>query len=488
MNRNLTHLIFLVSVLAMAGAAGAAQGLFGQYYLSSGEGPPVNPWQSLVLERLDPTVNFNWGGSSPDPSIRTNDFAVRWTGKVEARTSETYTFHTQTDDGVRLWVNGQLVIDNWTDHGNTHDNGDIVFTKGQRYPIRLEYYENGGDARCELSWSTPTIARETIPRQYLWVDRPVPYNPDPSNGSILRETWVTLRWTPGDYAASHSIFVGENRDDVEAGTGNTFRGNQVERAYALGFPGFPYPDGLVSGTTYYWRIEDVQADGVTTHSGPVWSFSIAPKTAYSPNPADGAQFVDPNVVLSWEPGLGAILHTVYFGKDYDTVSSAVGGIPQGARTYTPGTLELGKVFYWRVDEFYGFQTVKGNVWCFTTPGAIGNPRPANGAVDVRQNQILKWLPADSAASHRVYFGTNKDAVRSAGAGSPEYKGTKNRGSESYDPGKLDWAALYFWRVDEVDNLGNPLKGPLWSFTTADFLVVDDFEDYTDNDAANEAIW
>ncbi len=488
MSRNSICLVSLVSVLVVASVAGAAQGLFGQYYLSSGEGPPVNPWQTLVLERLDPTVNFNWGTYSPDPSIRTNDFAVRWTGQVEAPTSETYTFHTQTDDGVRLWVNGQMIIDNWTNGSNTYDSVAIALTKGQRYPIRLEYYEDGGDARCELSWSTPTIARETIPSRYLWVDRPVPYNPDPPDGSILRETWVTLGWMPGDYAASHSVYVGESRDDVETGTGDTFRANQVETSYALGFPGFPYPDGLVSGATYYWRIEDVEADGTTAHSGPVWSFSIAPKTAYSPYPADGTQFVDPNVVLSWEPGFGAILHTVYFGKDYDVVKNAAGGIPQGARTYTPGKLELGKVFYWRVDEFYGFETVKGDVWSFTTPGAVGNPRPANHAVDVRQNQILKWLPADVAASHQVYFGTDKDAVRSAGAGSPEYKGSKNLGSESYDPGMLEWDAAYYWRVDEIDNLGNPAKGPLWSFTTADFLVVDDFEDYTDNDAANEAIW
>lgn len=489
MGRKLTYLILFAVVLGAAGPARGAEGLLGQYYKLSGS-PPTEPWGTPVMERLDPTVNFNWAGNAPDPLVGADNFAVRWTGQIEVPTSGIYTFYTQTDDGVRLWVNNELIIDNWTDHSNTQNNGQIDLKAGQGYPIKLEYYENGGDARCELSWMGPGIPRSVIPSQYLWVGgaRPGPRYPNPADGAILRDTWVTLSWTPGDNAASHSVFVGENRGDVEAGIGDTFRGNQVATTFALGFPGFPYPDGLVSGTTYYWRIEDVQADGVTTHSGPVWSFSIAPKTAYSPSPADGAQFVDPNVVLSWEPGFGAILHTVYFGEDYDGVNTAVGGVPQGARTYKPGTLQSGKVFYWRVDEFYGFETVKGEVWCFTTPGAIGSPRPANGAVDVRQNQILKWLAADHAASHRVYFGTDKDAVRSAGTGSPEYKGSKNLGSESYDPGKLQWAAAYYWRVDEIDNLGNPSKGPLWSFTTADFLVVDDFEDYTDNDAANEAIW
>ena len=489
MSRNLMCLVWLALLLGVVGAAGGAEGLLGQYHKWSGS-PPAEPWGTPVMERLDPTVNFNWAGNEPDPSVGADNFAVRWTGEVEVPAPGRYTFHTQTDDGVRLWVNNTQIINNWTDHGNAHDSGDIDLKTGQRYPIKLEYYENGGDARCELSWSGPTLVREAIPSRYLWVGgaRPNPRYPNPADGAILRDTWVTLSWTSGDNAASHSIFVGESRNDVGAGIGDTFRGSQNATTFALGFPGFPYPDGLVSGTTYYWRIEEIQADGVTTHSGPVWSFSIAPKTAYSPNPIEGAEFVDPNIVLSWEPGFGALLHTVYFGKDYDAVNSAVGGIPQGARTYKPGTLELGKVFYWRIDEFYGFQTVKGDVWCFTTPGAVGKARPVNGAVDVRQNQILRWSPADQAASHRVYFGKDKDAVRNAGMSSPEYKGSKNRGSESYDPGKLDWDALYYWRVDEIDSLGNPAKGPLWSFTTADFLVVDDFEDYTDNDAANEAIW
>jgi hypothetical protein len=489
MSRNLICLVSLAFVLGAVGTASGAEGLLGQYYKWTGS-PPTEPWGTPVMERLDPTVNFNWGANAPDPSVGADNFAVRWTGEVVIPTSGTYTFHTQTDDGVRLWVNNVLIIDNWTDHSSTHDSGIIELTGGHRYPIKLEYYENTGDAVCQLSWSGPGIPQSPIPSQNLWVggDRPAPYSPSPADGAILRETWVTLTWAPGDYAASHSVYVGENRDDVEAGTGDTFRASQVETSFGLGFPGFPYPDGLVSGTTYYWRIEEVEADGTTTHSGPVWSFSIAPKTAYNPSPLDGAQFVDPNVVLSWEPGFGAILHTVYFGTDYDAVNNAVGSIPQGARTYKPGTLGLGKVFYWRVDEFYGFQTVKGDVWSFTTPGAVGNPRPANHAVDVRQNQILRWSPAGSAASHKVYFGKDKDAVRSAGAGSPEYKGTKNLGSESYDPGMLDWDTPYYWRIDEVDNLGNASKGPLWSFTTADFLVVDDFEDYTDNDAANEAIW
>jgi hypothetical protein len=98
-------------------------------------------------------------------------------------------------------------------------------------------------------------------------------------------------------------------------------------------------------------------------------------------------------------------------------------------------------------------------------------------VDVTQVLNLTWTASDNAASHQVYFGMDKDAVRSADTGSPEYKGSKDLGSESHDPGKLEWDTTYFWRVDEVEADGTTKMGMVWNFTTASFLVVDDFESY-----------
>jgi hypothetical protein len=482
MFRKLIYLIPFVLTVAMVGLADGAEGLFGEYY----HGSAGDPWQDLRLERIDPTVDFNWGTSSPDPSVNSNNFTVRWTGMLTAPNSATYTFYTQSDDGIRLWVGGQQIINNWTDHSNTLDTGDIALVAGQQYEIILEYYEAGGDAVCELSWSTPSMERAAIPSQYLSVERPFPRNPVPADGAILRDTWVSISWTPGDYAASHDVYLGENYDDVVAGAGDAFRGNQVETSFAIGFPGFPYPEGVVPGTTYYWRIVDVESDGVTKHEGQVWSFSIAPQNAFGPEPADGSESVDPNTALSWQPGFGAILHYIYFGDDYDNVNDAVGGMPWGASTYSPGTLDLGKVYYWRVDAFHGVETFKGDVWSFSTPGAVGSPLPANGAVDVSQVQILKWIASDNAASHQVYFGTDKDAVRSADTGSPEYKGSKNLDDESYDPGKLEWDTNYYWRVDEVEAGGTTTRGMVWSFKTANFLVVDDMESYNDLEPADPA--
>ena len=319
---------------------------------------------------------------------------------------------------------------------------------------------------------------------------PYASSPGPADGALHEDTWVTLSWRAGDFAVSHDVYLGESFDDVDAGTGDTFRGNQGSTFYVAGFPGFAYPEGLVPGTTYYWRIDEVnEADPNSPWKGSVWSFSIPPKTAYNPSPADGAEFVDPNVTtLSWTPGFGAKLHTVYFGDDFDTVNDAVGGAPGGLTIYNPGPLELEKIYYWRVDEFDALATYKGDVWSFTTPGAVGNPQPSYGATDVGMNATLSWTASDSAASHQLYFGTDKAAVRNADTGAPEYKGSIALGAETYDPGLLDADTAYYWRVDEVDGQGNTAKGPLWIFTTGAFLLVDDFEGYTDDDVAGEAIW
>jgi hypothetical protein len=306
------------------------------------------------------------------------------------------------------------------------------------------------------------------------------YGPDPANGSVYEDTWATVSWSPADNAVSHDVYLGEDYDEVNNGTGDTFRGNQGETFYIVGFIGYPYPDGLVPGTTYYWRIDEVEADG-TVNRGDVWSFTVPPKTAFNPNPADGAESVDPDAELSWTPGFGALFHSVYFGDDFDTVSAAAGGDQQSATTFAPGPLGGEKVYYWRVDEIDDASvTHKGDVWAFSTPGAVGNPSPANGATGVQMNATLGWTPADSATSSDVYFGTDKDAVRSATTASPEYLGNKPVGSESHDPGKLAWKSTYYWRVDAVyADPANNVKGIVWSFETADFITVDDFEAYND---------
>ncbi|HOY21913.1 MAG TPA: PA14 domain-containing protein, partial [Cellvibrio sp.] len=108
--------------------------------------------------RIDSSVNFDWGtGSAGVSGIGADSFSVRWNGSLRAPTTGAYQFQTESDDGVRLWVNNVLVIDNWGDHAVTTNNSSSVnLVAGQSYPVRLEFYENGGSAVMKLNWSQPT--------------------------------------------------------------------------------------------------------------------------------------------------------------------------------------------------------------------------------------------------------------------------------------------------------------------------------------------
>jgi len=314
---------------------------------------------------------------------------------------------------------------------------------------------------------------------------PLARTPDPKDGAVVEATWANLSWKAGDFALSHDLYFGTAFDDVNDGAEGTFTGNLGVTFQVVGFPGFSAPDGLEPGTTYYWRVDEVNdANVASPWRGDVWSFSIPPKTAYAPVPADGAESVALDAELNWAGGFGAKLHTVYFSDNFDDVNAATGGALQGDPFFTPPSpLELAKTYYWRVDEFDPPNTFKGAVWSFRTEGTAADPIPAKGAVDVSPTPVLKWTAGSLAASHEVYFGANADVVKNAAKTSPEYKATNALGEESYNAGRLELETTYYWRIDEVNDAhaGSPWIGNLWSFTTGDFLVVDDFESYDDVD-------
>ena len=391
----------------------------------------------------------------------------------------TFTFDGATRE-LKGYLNGELKVSKICEEGrsiypNTND-------------LRMGHVGTGEPFAGMLDevavWNHVLIEDEilAVMQGHMGGANPNASRPKPADGAMLSDTWVNLSWSPGAYAVSHDVYMGENFDNVNAGAEGTFIGNQTATFFVAGFPGFAYPDGLVPGTTYYWRIDEVNdTEPNSPWKGDVWSFSIPPKTAYYPDPADTAESVELDADLNWTTGFGAKLHTVYFGDNFDDVSNAAGGLSQGAATYSPGPLELAKTYYWRVDEFDVVETHKGDVWSFTTEGAVGSPNPAKGAVDVTQTPVLTWTPGVYADSHKVYLGTDKDAVKNADTSSPEYKGSGNLGSESYDAGNLEWNTTYYWRIDEVNNTNanSPWKGNIWSFTTANFLIVDDFESYND---------
>jgi uncharacterized protein YkwD len=165
----LTSLFFLAFNPAQAATNGSGTGLAAAYYNNRTlSGTPLN--------RTDATVNFNWGTAAPLAGVGSDNFSVRWTGYVQPRYSESYTFYTTSDDGVRLWVNNQLVINNWTDHAAREDKGTLTLSAGQQYQIKMEFYENGGSAVAKLAWSSQSQLKEIVPQSQLYpaLSQPAP--------------------------------------------------------------------------------------------------------------------------------------------------------------------------------------------------------------------------------------------------------------------------------------------------------------------------
>ncbi|UCC97753.1 MAG: alkaline phosphatase [Phycisphaerales bacterium] len=466
---------------------------------------------------------------------------------------------------------------------------------------------------------------------------PQAWNPNPVDGAVLAKTQGQFSWTPGMGAVTHNIYFGESFEDVNDGTVQTFRGNQTDAVFSVGSPGGAYPDRLAPGMTYYWRIDEVEADGTTTHRGPVWSIVVPPSTAHHPDPADGARFVRTDVSLGWTAGTDARLHHVYFGDNVDDVNARAASTYVGANrpttAYLSDPLELEKVYYWCVDEFDGWEMHKGDIWRFTTtragggwradyyhwtgnahgfapmpsasafrtpvlsrtdaqinfgwgmsspdpsinadnfsviwageievafsephtfyvktdggvklwvndeliiddwrthelaekasepielvsgqrypivmwwfesvgsaraelhwqsphtskqlipqaalwpPVRAGSPSPADGARDVAPAPVLSWAAGDNAVQHDLYFGTDPAAVTDADTGTAGIYRGRQAPTTYVPPGDSEFGRSYYWRIDEVNADGTVGKGRLWSFAVADYLLVDDFEDY-----------
>jgi hypothetical protein len=186
--------------------AGAGTGLRGDYYAGTS-------FQTLELSRIDRTVDFDWGTGAPATELAADGFSVRWSGQVLPAFTETYTFFTTSDDGVRLTVNGQQLIDNWTIHDATENSRAIALTAGQKYDIKLEYFEGTGGAVSKLAWSSARQAKQIIPSSQLF---PAAAPPPPAGGG-LDHTGATIPDT--NYAIpAGTIFLATTGSDGNAGT------------------------------------------------------------------------------------------------------------------------------------------------------------------------------------------------------------------------------------------------------------------------------
>jgi len=458
----------------------------------------------------------------PDPADGAEDVAeplLKWTGGDTAVLQRVY-FGTSPDALVQVSEQAYTVY--W--HLEAID-------PGTSYYWRIDGVEADGTVITGDVWSF--VARSLN----AW-------GPSPADGATDVIIDKQLSWDEGHskWPLKHHVFFGTDEAEVAEGTGDTDKGVLEEATYDPGL--------LMAETTYYFRVNEVEIFG-TEREGEVWSFKtvaagpgkilrewwfdisgsnvgdLTTNERYPDSP-DGSEFVSLfEGPANWAEQYGSRFRGWLFAPetgnytflieatdegeirlspDKDPANAVMIASTAGEAESQPQSLVAGERYY--IEALMKENTIGDNITASWQGPGIGGmkvigaeyvgatpylakkayaPSPADGSSDVKQTAILGWSPGVYAASHELYFGADKDAVKNAGTGSPEYKGSRQLGSESYDPGMLEWDATYYWRIDEVNNVNpdSPWVGNVWSFTTANFLVVDDFEDY---DVGNNEIW
>jgi hypothetical protein len=223
-----------------------------------------------VLTQTEGSIDHPWGAEEIAAGLSDN-VSARWTAALQVPFTETYQLITTSDDGVRLWLDGRLIIDNWTDHGTVDNRAKVDLVAGQIYSIRMEYYENTGGAVAQLSWQSPSQPRQIIPQG--WLQLPLwAGSPSPGHGAPHAVQSPVLSWTAGDEATHHDLYLGEDAEAV-ANADTAIADIYVTRL-PVGQTSYDAGD-LEWGKTYYWRVDEIDTGNDKQWKGAVWAFTTA---------------------------------------------------------------------------------------------------------------------------------------------------------------------------------------------------------------------
>ncbi len=381
-------------------------------------------------------------------------------------------------------------------------------------------------------WRIDEISGNNVSKGDVWTFSVQPltaYNPEPGDGALFVDPNATLSWSSGMTAQSHAVYFG---DDYDAVTNADVDAPEFVGLQDAGITTWSTPVTLVLNKSYYWRVDEQEADG-TTHKGDTWTFTT---TTRDYGGVKGEYFN--NMELSGTPTVTRIDPQINFDWQYDSPDPLITEVDSFSVRWT-GQIEIPTAGEWtiwlQVEDQFNFWfndrllisdapglitwydapvTVQagmypivfeyfedGNIalarlaWQGPTvperqiipsgallpPYAVGTPYPPNNAVEIEVSPILTWTAGDKAAQHELYFGTSMEAVENAAIGSPEHIATLELGNESYDIGTLEYNSTYYWRIDEVNDLhpDSPWVGQTWNFTTGNFILIENFENYSD---------
>jgi hypothetical protein len=280
--------------------------------------------------------------------------------------------------------------------------------------------------------------------------------PNPADGAI-GVNMPLLQWTKSDTAQFHNVYLGSSPDLTAA----DLVGSHLPVAMYYHIPGF------TPGATYYWRVDEIEKDNVTTDTGDVWSFVTQAVTAYYPGPADTSNSASASPTLTWMAGSGATKHHIYFGDSLEAVTQGTAETDKGAldittTSFTPPALESLKTYYWRVDEILTDNTVKtGPVWTFTTVKPVDD---FESYTDIEGSLIYEtWIDGytnntGSTVGYSQAPFAEQTIVHGGLQSMPlDYN---NAGPSFYSEAQRDFAAAQDWTAGGVDTLVLFVRGRL----------------------------
>lgn len=355
----------------------------------------------LAMARVDPKIDFTrdnpdvyyrWGDRAPDPRVNANHYSVAWSGYIMPEYNENYTFYTNTDDGVKLYIdlnrNGtfesnEQLISNWPKHTQTENHSIAVqMSKGKKYRMRMEYYENEVDAVAQLLWSSPSQTKETVPTSQLFVDGSVnlPQTPENLTRSVQDDWSVVLNWDDVPGAESYKIYQTDKNGTVTVI-------NVTDNSYTV--PPLKAGDYSYAVSAFNETGESGKSNTVDVTIGlraPLHLKGVPNKKSIS---------------LTWDSVDTASGYRLYRKCDGDQTS-----VLSSTNKYTDSSVLYGKVYIYYVtaikNGFEGMQSDEISV-------PIPPDAPSNLKAEGEENYVkLQWSPAQGAQTYNVLRSRNSN--------------------------------------------------------------------------------
>ena len=308
------------------------------------------------------------------------------------------------------------------------------------------------------------------------------WGPTPADGARDVVT-ALLSWKSLDTIRLHNVYVGTDPNLTAANLAGPQYTSKI----------FFYMLGIQPGVTYYWRVDEIGADLVTTYTGDLWSFFARPYTAYDPFPADGATTASPTTELKWLTGIGAMTHRVYFADNLDAVTQGTAQADKGIfkdPNFSPGELLPATTYYWRIDEIGVGDAVKtGTVWSFVTVVPVDDFESYTDEVGSRIFQT--WIDGAGYTEPAPGYSGNGSGATVGYGGSPFAEQTivhgggqsmpldyNNVNAPWYSEAERTFATAQDWMADGVDTLVLYVRARAANATGRLYVVLKDTSSHT----------